>query len=452
MMQKTILLTVLVASVALAQNSPAFEVRQVALPLTSVGDQVNAGFGVEDYRLVVSGSSLVRTVIELFSPETNKTDYTINRTTGAYFGDELYGKDPDLKTTFTLREESGRILAKRTFGTSEKHDIQRFFAGVLRPGKYTFQVESKGNGKNSFAVRASNNVRLEASEFSVNLHSPANQDQLVGFIDVPVSAIGQSVELSNFDADGDQEMKFALIAPDSSSLALTTSGNNEWQTTAIPVTEALVGRWRVVARTLETTKQFSNAFSMRVRLGKEPLYTTFPGFQSPTSISLKATAISCGSSAELPPLEFMVNGIPVKTGEIISAVAGKLNITAPALAGAWLRPIKAVAIQDQTTEISIEYVVLQRIVLTPKPLGSAEQLTATVSTLFAYPMPTKIELDLPTGATTTSLTLSHEGLVSSGNPLVWTVPIQNPSPSNQTRATAHLARECGSSQAISAVR
>ncbi len=447
-----ILLAALCGTSALAQNNPAFEVRQVALPLVSVGNEVSAGFGLEDYRLVVSGTSLVRTVVEIFSPETNKADLTTNRNTAAYFGDEMYGKDPDLKTTFTLRESSGRVLARRTFGVGEQHDLQRFYAGVLRPGNYKFQVESKGNGKNAFAVRASNNVRLEASEFTVNLRGEANQDQLVGFIDVPNSALGKTIRLGNYDADGLEEMALSLVTPDGASRPLTSSLDGQWASDDIPMTEALLGRWRVVARTVASTKQFSNSFSIRVRLGDEALYTILPGFQSPTNLIVKAVAVSCGSRTDLPSLEMKVNGTSIKTGDTIAITAGAVNIEALSLPGAWIRPIKAVAIQDQTTEITVEYVVLQRIVLTPKPINRNSELTITVSTLFPYGIPARAELDLPSTISTSATELFSEGIISSGNPLVWTVPIENTNPSTEARAIAYLGRDCGGSHAVSSVK
>ncbi len=446
-----VLIVAVLSNSAWAQNNPAFEVRQVALPLVSVGSEVSAGFGVEDYRLVVSGSSLVRTVVEIFSPETNQADYTTNRNTDAYFGDEMYGQNPDLKTTFTLREENGRALVSRTFGVSQEHNIQRFFSGVLRPGNYKLQIQSKGNGKNAFAVRASNNVRLEASEFSVNLRGQADQDLLVGFIDVPASGVGQTIQLSNYDADGSEEMKLTLVTPDGASRALTSSPDGQWTSDDIPMTQDLIGRWRVVARTVSTTKQFSNSFSLRVRLGGEALYTTFPGFQSPTNLKINAVALSCGSRTVLPVLELKVNGIGVKTGDLIPVTAGLVNLDALSLPGATLRPIKVLAIQDQTTEITLEYVVLQRIVLNPKPISDSSELTTTISTLFPYAIPTNAELALPEG-TVSSQPLSIQGMVSSGNPLTWTVPIQSTKPYTQTRAIARLGRDCGGSHAISTVR
>jgi hypothetical protein len=391
-------------------------------------------------------------VVEIFSPETNKADLTTNRNTAAYFGDELYGQNPALKTTFTLRESSGRVLAQRTFGVGEQHDLQRFYAGVLRPGNYKFQVESKGNGKNAFAVRASNNVRLEASEFTVNLRGEANQDQLVGFIDVPNSALGKTIRLGNYDADGLEEMALSLITPDGASRPLTSSLDGQWASDDIPMTEELLGRWRVVARTVSSTKQFSNSFSIRVRLGDEALYTILPGFQSPTNLIVKAVAVSCGSKTELPSLEMKVNGTSIKTGDTVAVTAGAVNIEALSLPGAWIRPIKAVAIQDQTTEITVEYVVLQRIVLTPKPIDRNSELTVTVSTLFPYGIPARAELDLPSTISTSATELFSEGIISSGNPLVWTVPIQNTNPNPEARAIARLGRECGGSHAISSVK
>ena len=448
----SVFLMAMLCSTALAQNNPAFEVRQVALPLVSVGDQVSSGFGREDYRLVVTGSSLVRTVIELFSPEVNRLDYSTNRNTAAYFGDEMYGENPDLKTTFTLRESNGRALVQRTFGASEEHNIQRFFTGVLRPGQYQLQIESKGNGKNAFAVRASNNVRLEASEFSVNLRGEPDQDQLVGFIDVPASAVGQKVELSNYDADGDNEMKLSLLTPDGISQPLTESPDGKWVTDVIPMTDALVGRWRVVARALGSSKQFSNAFSLRVRLNGEALYTTFPGFESPTKLKINAVALSCGSRTELPSFPIQMNGQTIQTGDTVPVTAGLVKLEGTTLAGANLRPIQIKAVQDETTEVTLEYVVLQRIVLTPKPILGSQELTVTVSTLFPFTIPTRAELDLPTDISTTAKDLFVEGTINSQQNLVWVVPVQNPNPNNQARAIARLGRECGSSHSISSVR
>lgn len=452
MRKLTLILIAVLCSTALAQNNTAFEVRQVALPLVSVGDQVSSGFGREDYRLVVTGSSLVRTVIELYSPEVNRLDYSTNRNTAAYFGDEMYGNNPDLKTTFTLRENTGRMLARRTFGPSEEHNIQRFFAGVLRPGQYALQIESKGNGKNAFAVRASNNVRLEASEFSVNLRGEPDQDQLVGFIDLPANAVGQNIELSNYDADGETEMQLSLLTPDGISQPLTASPDGKWVSNAIPVTNTMIGRWRVVARALGSSKQFSNAFSLRVRLNGEALYTTFPGFESPTKLKINAVAFSCGSRTELPSFPIQVNGQTIQTGETVPVTAGLVKLEGTTLAGANLRPMNIKAVQDQTTEVTLEYVVLQRIVLTPKPVVGSQELTVTISTLFPFRIPTRAELELPKEISTSAKDLFVEGAISSQQNLVWVISVQNNNPNNQTRAIARLGRECGSSQSISSVR
>ena len=262
-------------------NAPKGTGQSIYLPLASVGRQVGWKIGVEDYRInVPAGAAGRQTSVEVFSPEINRNDYANSRDRKTYYGDELYGKNATLTTTFTLSDPTGAKLFNRSYTPGTTHSYETLFQGALEAGLYPFSVVSEGNGKNSFAVRATAGVKVEASQFTVNARGQFSQDQLVAFLSIGKSALGKTVKLSNYDADGASELKLTLVAPNGQRYPLTSSPDTQWATNAFVVTDQLLGNWKILAAIQPTTKQFSNSFAFRLRLNDEPLFAQIPGFTS----------------------------------------------------------------------------------------------------------------------------------------------------------------------------
>ncbi len=262
-------------------NAPKGTGQSIYLPLASVGRQVGWKIGAEDYRInVPAGAAGRQTSVEVFSPEINRNDYANARDRKTYYGDELYGKNATLTTTFTLSDPTGAKLFNRSYTPGTTHSYETLFQGPLEAGLYPFSVVSEGNGKNSFAVRATAGVKVEASQFTVNARGQFSQDQLVAFLSIGKSALGKTVKLSNYDADGASELKLTLVAPNGQRYPLTSSPDTQWATNAFVVTDQLLGNWKILAAIQPTTKQFSNSFAFRLRLNDEPLFAQIPGFTS----------------------------------------------------------------------------------------------------------------------------------------------------------------------------
>jgi uncharacterized repeat protein (TIGR01451 family) len=262
-------------------NAPKGTGQSIYLPLASVGRQVGWKIGAEDYRInVPAGAAGRQTSVEVFSPEINRNDYANSRDRKTYYGDELYGKTATLTTTFTLSDPTGSKLFNRAYTPGTTHSYETLFQGPLEAGLYPFSVVSEGNGKNSFAVRATAGVKVEASQFTVNARGQFSQDQLVAFLSIGKTALGKTVKLSNYDADGTSELKLTLVAPSGQRYPLTSSPDTQWATNAFVVTDQLLGTWKILAAIQPTTKQFSNAFAFRLRLNDEPLFAQIPGFTS----------------------------------------------------------------------------------------------------------------------------------------------------------------------------
>ncbi len=254
----------------------------IALPLVSVGKDVGWKIPPEDYRLYVPQGAAERlTRIDLYSPDVNRNDYVNKRNPSAYYGDELYGKNAQVKTTFKLLGGADATLANRTFTSSTQHSTATLLEQQLSAGYYPLQVSSLGNGKNSFQIRASSGVRVEASTFVVNARGQYNQDQLVAFLDLGQSAVGKTVRLENYDADGLKEMALTLVDPSGTRRALKVSGDTAWAADDVRVTSQNVGTWKILARVLPTTKQFSNSVVFRFKLDGQLLFSRIPGFGTP---------------------------------------------------------------------------------------------------------------------------------------------------------------------------
>ena len=264
------------------------------MPLASVGRQVGWRIDPDDLRVFVPQAAAGRDVgLEVYSPEVNRNDYANGRDRANYYGDELYGKTATLSTNFSFATSSRQNLLSRTFSEGLKHSYEQLLQSKLTPGFYPLTVVSNGNGKNSYAVRVTNGARVEASQFTVNARGQFNQDQVVGFLQIDPSQLGKTVKLENYDADGPTELVLTLVKPDGSRVTLKTSPDTQWVSNSFMVDQSLVGTWKILARILPTTKQFSNAFAVRLRVNEQPLYAQVPGFavQTPPVQAIQCSVV-----------------------------------------------------------------------------------------------------------------------------------------------------------------
>jgi uncharacterized repeat protein (TIGR01451 family) len=319
-------------------TAPRGDGQSVALPLASIGRQVGWKIPPDDFRINVPAAAAGReTSIEVFSPEINRNDYANARDRVTYYGDELYGRTATLETQFRLTDSKNTALFSRSFGTGLQHGYEALFRGTLPAGIYPFRVSSEGNGKNSFALRATNGLRVEASQFTVTARGQFNRDQLVAFVQIDRSAIGKTVELANYDADGKSEIVLTLVAPDGRRFPLTASEDTTWASNKFKVTADLVGNWKILGQILPTTRQFSNSFAFRLRIEDKPLYSFLPGFTptTPPVVPLKVDVVDTLGNP-IPGSSYTVTGV------------GGNRVAQPVLPACWT-PVSANILAGQGT-------------------------------------------------------------------------------------------------------
>ncbi len=451
---------------AQAQQNPTARVAQngsLNLPLASVGSVVGWKIGSEDYRIVVPAAAAGReTSIEVYSPEINRNDYANKRNRSSYYGDELYGKNATLRTTYTVTNPDGSILYKNYFNPTNQHSWVQLYGGTLQAGVYPITVNSIGNGKNAFGLRSTSGVRIEASQFTVNARGQFNQDQVVGFIDFGQAALGKTIKLSNYDADGPQEMILTIVTPDGKRRQLTSSADTKWATDAFVVTKALVGSWKILARILPTTKQFSNAFAFRVRLGDQPYFVRVPGFATPAgkpiasppppvapatgTLRVNAAIVSCGVVVPLPNAKFTINGVKSTAPVTLDLEPGEYDLTPDGLPGSSAKVSTVTLKANETTDVTLEYTVNNTIKLEPKTLnlevGQTATLGVTVTNGFPSEIPVKINVALPDGLKANGPT-TVTGNVSASHSLSLSIPVKAEKPITNGIARASLEPNCG---------
>ncbi|GGN43615.1 hypothetical protein [Deinococcus daejeonensis] len=249
------------------------------LPLVSVGDKWPQA--QETYVIRVSAQDAGKNLgLEVFSPTFNLADYVDGRRAEGYFGDELYAKNEPFETTFTLTGPGGTVLERR-FSLNREHTWDSLFSGGLGAGTYTLKVTSRGNGKNSFALRVADPFRLETSDFSVNARSTDSEALLAARVNVTADWVGRTLGLLNYDVDGPQEAEIWAVQPGGTRVNLTPSENGRTATDAFRITPELVGEWQLYIRVLKTTKQYSNAIRFSFRLNDQPITGSVGGFVVP---------------------------------------------------------------------------------------------------------------------------------------------------------------------------
>ncbi|WP_229783564.1 hypothetical protein [Deinococcus sedimenti] len=275
---------VVVLTAFLGLAAPAAAQAGGTLPLVSVGDKWPQA--QETYVIRVSAQDAGKPLgLEVYSPTFNLADYVDGRRADGYFGDELYAKNEPFETTFTLSGAGGTVLERR-FSLNREHTWESLFSGGLGAGTYTLKVTSKGNGKNSFALRVAEPFRLETSDFSVNARSTDAEPLLAARVNVTADWVGQTLNLLNYDVDGPLEAELWAEQPGGRRVNLTPSENGKTATDAFRITPDLVGEWRLYIRVLGTTKQYSNAIRFSFRRGDQPITGSVGGFEVPGGVKI----------------------------------------------------------------------------------------------------------------------------------------------------------------------
>lgn len=249
------------------------------LPLVSVGEKWIQD--VESYTIRVSPQDAGKPLgLEIYSPTFNLADYVDGRRAAGYFGDELYKKNESFDTTFTLVGPGGTV-AERRYGQNREHTWDSLFAGGLGAGTYTLRVNSRGDGKNSYALRVASPFALETSDFSVNARSNTPEPLLAARLNVAPDWVGKTVSVLNYDIDGPQEAETFVVQPGDKRVPLTPSDNGKTVVDRFTITPEMVGEWQIFIRVLPTTRQYSNAVRYSFRLGDQPVTARVGGFNPP---------------------------------------------------------------------------------------------------------------------------------------------------------------------------
>lgn len=311
-----------------------------ALPLASVSNQSWAT-PFEELRIIVPSGTEAPLSLEVYSPGLNLNDYVNGRATVGYYGDEIYGRNLPFETSYSVLAPNGAVLFERKFGTTDKHTWERLTTLKVQAGIYTLRVKSTGNGKNAFAVRANAPYQIQASQFTVNARGTPNTDLLAARVQVSRELVGKRFELTNYDADGALEAELYAVLPDGQRRKLATSENGGQATDSFDITNALVGEWSVFMRILTSTKQFSNAINLRVRINQQPAYADIPAFIAPQGLSILE-----------PPLVEVVDpqGRPIPGAGYNLAGDGEYTMS-PNLPQGWV-PVSASVLQGQGTVVS----------------------------------------------------------------------------------------------------
>lgn len=279
-----LLSALLLAVPASAQTPAAPSPSGGILPLVSVGERWPQA--QETYVIRVAPGDAGKPLgLEVYSPGFNLADYVDGRRGAGYFGDELYKKNEPFETTFTLTGPGGTVLERR-YGMGREHTWESLYAGGLPAGTYTLRVSSRGDGKNSFALRVAEPFALETSDFSVNARDTEQTPLLAARLTVPPAWVGQTLSVLNYDIDGPQEAETWVVQPGGARVNLTPSGNGQTATDRFTITPELVGEWQVYLRVLPTTRQYSNAVRYGFRVGNQAITARVGGFVPPAGARL----------------------------------------------------------------------------------------------------------------------------------------------------------------------
>ncbi|THF68065.1 DUF11 domain-containing protein [Deinococcus sp. Arct2-2] len=396
-------LTALTALLAAGSVAQAQEI-DTSLPLTSIGDKLMWTVGDQNLNLSVPITGRIK--LDLYSPRVDQSDYRSD----TYYGDEQYDANRSaVATTFTVTDAGGKVVLRRTF-TPGAHTWETLLDQDLTAGQYRLNVETKGNGKNTFAVRLTGvSADVTAERLTVNVHS---QDWVPAINMTTDGTVPYIVRM--YDGDGASELEAQLRDEQGNITPLTVSGDLAYTDLKIP--EA-AGRYVIELRQPGTAKQYSNTagFSLLRAGTATPITLTrvdqtgqlrvtaeliLPGSTAATSADFtlngKAERVDGSLTRRVPVGDYGLAAAPV-AGATVTLDQSKLSVPKGGLAEALIqiRPEVALSLQTDKTEVCV---------------GDRVTVTARVTTAFAGDLPMNLTLDTPrldiSGANTLDGTLN----------------------------------------------
>jgi len=400
-------LTALTALLAAGSVGQAQEI-DTSLPLTSIGDKLMWTVGDQNLNLSVPIAGRIK--LDLYSPRVDQGDYRSD----TYYGDEQYDANRSaVSTTFTLTDASGQVVLQRTFMPGA-HAWETLLEQDLSAGQYRLKVETKGNGKNTFAVRLTGvSADVTAERLTVNIHS---QDWVPAINVTTDGSVPYVVRM--YDGDGAGELEAQLRDEQGNVTPLTVSEDLEWADLALP--EA-AGRYVIELRQTGTAKQYSNTagFSLLRAGTATPITLTrvdqtgqlrvtaeliLPGSTAATNADItlngKPEQVEGSLTRRVPVGDYDLSAAPV-AGATVTLDQSKLSVPKGGLAEGHIqiRPEVALSLQADKTEICI---------------GDRVTLTARATTAYAGDLPMNLTLDTPGLDISGANTL--EGTLNAGRP------------------------------------
>ncbi|WP_371827333.1 DUF11 domain-containing protein [Deinococcus sp. QL22] len=379
-----------------------------SLPLTSIGD--NLMWTVGDQSLNLSVPITGRIKLDLYSPRVDQSDYRSD----AYYGDEQYDANrSSVATTFTLTDASGTVVLQRTF-TPGTHAWETLLEQDLTAGQYRLNVDTKGNGKNTFAVRLTGvSADVTAERLTVNVRS----QNWVPVINVTTDGTVPYV-VRIYDGDGQSELEAQLRDEQGKLTPLRVSGDLEWTDLALP---GAAGRYVIELRQPSTAQQYSNTagFSLLRAGTATPITLTrvdqtgqlrvtaeliLPGSTAATSADFtlngKAERVDGSLTRRVPVGDYALSAANVP-GASVTLDQSKLSVPKGGIAEGriQIRPEVALSMQADKTELCI---------------GDRVTVTARATTAFVGDLPMNLTLDMP-GLDVSSVN-TLDGTLNAGRP------------------------------------
>ena len=279
---------------------------------------------VGDQNLNLSVPISGRIKLDLYSPRMDQGDYRSD----TYYGDEQYDANRSaVSTTFTLTDASGQVVLQRTF-TPGAHAWETLLEQDLSAGQYSLKEETKGNGKNTFAVRLTGvSADVTAERLTVNIHS---QDWVPAINVTTDGSVPYVVRM--YDGDGAGELEAQLRDEQGNVTPLTVSEDLEWADLALP--EA-AGRYVIELRQTGTAKQYSNTAGFSLLRAGTATPITLTRVDQTGQLRVTAKLILPGSTAATNA-DITLNGQPEQVeGSLTRRVpVGDYDLSAAPVAGA----------------------------------------------------------------------------------------------------------------------
>ncbi len=261
----------------------------------------------------------------------------------------------------------------------------------LPAGKYTLKVSTKGNGKNTFAIRLGGvSSGISADLLTVNVHT---RDWIPT---VNIKTDGNQHVVRIYDGDGPKELEARLRDQNGKIYPVVVSEDLKYSDISLP---AAAGTYTVELRQPSTAKQFSN--SVAFRLTRQGVPTPITLAQVDQTGLLRITAELVLPTGNVPTIVKTTIG---KTPLLVdnkyeqSVKPNTYSLTVQPIAGATIEANPSIVVPKNGIGEGKVYVRPQVALslVTNKPqvcLGDTVTLTARATTVFAGALPMSLKLD-----------------------------------------------------------